>query len=184
MTSPLIAYLHQGRIALALSAAASARAVFDALGDDDGVAALDSRRAEIMAVSGRTHEALELLSSVRDRERAAGRTPQVAWCDLRIGRALLRAGRPEDAVVQFEAARAVFMAVGAPQYAAVARVDSAEALLAQEGRAGDAVAVLRGTLPELRRAGLAWEARRCRRAQAAARTSAMEAAPRAVASAA
>jgi tetratricopeptide (TPR) repeat protein len=163
------AYLHLGRIEEALASARSARAVYEALGDGDGVAAIDSRRAEIMAAAGEPHEALALLEQVRTREREAGRAPNVAWCDVRAGRILMGLDDPDAAGPLLEAAVAVFEAAGVDQWAAVARIDWASALLAA-GEGGDrAGRVVRRAQTPLRRAGMTWEARRCRRVQAAAR---------------
>ncbi len=125
----------------ALAAFAQARALFDGLGDDVGVADVDSETANaLLTLGGDEREALQALYRARERYVRLGRQVGIAACRTAEGDLLRRRGDIEGAIEAYREARERYDAAGAaaamfPQY-------NLGLALVTMGRFADARAVL------------------------------------------
>lgn len=104
-------FLVTDRFAEAVACAERARAVFDALGDDDGVRTCDIRIAEALAFAGDA-KAPDRILALRAEDRSEGRANGVAGCDRMLGRFHLVRGELDEALRLADAAVTVHRACG------------------------------------------------------------------------
>ncbi len=134
--------------AAALHALRNARAVWDALGDDDSVATCDIRTAVLTIDTEGPKAAVKLLRDLRPERQLAGDVAGVAACDRGLGLAALARHRPQQALRYLDIAATVFQACAL--FADAAECESlAGSALAQLGRTSEAIDQLRRVAPTL-----------------------------------
>lgn len=132
----------------ALHALRNARAVWDALNDDNEVATCDIRSAILNIDLEGPKAAVKLLLNLRPERQLFGDVAGVASCDRGLGLAALARRRPERALRHLESAATVFQACAL--FADAAECESlAATALAQVGRTCEAIDQLRRVAPTL-----------------------------------
>ena len=127
-----------------------ARAIWDALDEQDQVAACDIRLAVLDITTASPEAATTTLQSLRDERRAEEDVAGVAACDRGLGLAALARHQPRQAERRFEAASAVFSAAALFGDASECDALAARALAAQ-GRPAEAIKPLQRAARHLER---------------------------------
>lgn len=125
-----------------------ARAVWNALDDEDEVAKCDIRSAVLLIDTDGPEAAATTLQSLRPERQEAGDPAGVAACDHGLGLAALARKRPHQALRLFDDAATVFQACGLLGEAAESEALAAIAMVAL-GRSSDALPQLRRVAPVL-----------------------------------
>lgn len=127
-----------------------ARAIWDALDEQDEVAACDIRAAVVDITADSPQAATTALQALREERRAEEDVAGVAACDRGLGLAALARHQPRQAERFLEAASAVFAAAALFADAAECDALAARAVIAQ-GRPADAVKPLQRAARRLQR---------------------------------